>query len=110
MKKMIDMFNNRRRGFTDNTQGIVIMTVIFLLILIVGGIALLFVLSKIIVPLIILIVVVIVASVVIKWVFGVKTTKYIGKGVEYAGGRAMGYGQKGIRSGATWFGKLIGGS
>lgn len=102
--KKIDIFRNRRRGFTNNNQGIVFMTVIFALIVIVGGIVLLLVLSQIIVPLIILMVVIIIFSVVLKRVWGVDAPRAIGKGVMAVGTAGVPYATKGV----GWFGKLIG--
>lgn len=98
--KKIDIFNKRRRGFTDNNQGIVLMTVIFALVIIVGGIALLLVLSQIIVPLIILLVLVIVSAFVAKYLFGLKAPF---RAVEVAGEAGMQYAKKG----AGWFERLI---
>ena len=100
--KKIKIFN-RRRGFIDNNQGVVIMTVIFALIVIVGGLALLFMLSQIIVPLILLIVLVVVVSVAFKFVFRVKTPKYVSRGIE----EAARYGEKGARAGVSWIGRVL---
>lgn len=103
--KKLDIFNKRRRGFTDNDQSVVFMTVIFLLIVVVGGVAVLWMLSQIIVPLIILLVVVIIFSIVLKRVWGVKVPEAIGKGVTAVGKMGVPY----VKKGASWFDKLIGG-
>lgn len=105
--KKIDIFNKRRRGFTDNNQGIAVMatlTALMPLLVIVGIIVVIWMLSQFIVPLIILIVVIIVLSVVVKWAFGIRAPKYLTKGVE----EAVRYGERGITAGAGWFEKLIG--
>lgn len=101
--KIMEMFS-RRRGFTDNNQGIVLMTVIFAAILIFGGIALLWFLSQIIVPLIILLVTVIIFSFVLKRIWGIRAPEALGRGA----GKAIRYGERGVKAGASWFETLIG--
>lgn len=99
MKKIIDIFNKRRRRLADNNQGIAFLG---MLALIGAGIVLLLVLQQIIVPLIILIVVVIVLAFVVKRVFGIEAPRAIGKAVTAIGAPVA-------KKGVGWFEKLLGG-
>ena len=103
--KKIKIFN-RRRYFIDNDQGVIGM-LIMLLLLIIGGIFLLSMLSQAIIPLMLLIILVVVTSVAVKWVFRVRMPTYVGQTAARYGKSAVGYGEKGIKAGASWFDRIL---